>query len=157
MKAVQQRWTLPWPCRPGHRGASLGLRKSHYVVISSILKETGKCKLGRSKIDKTTPQHKSDRPFTNHNTIEQNLKKSSAVCQCQRSRCIECLRRWRFWTSSKAFIKDKFSSSFSEFMTPQKQQETVCVYFLFLNTNLVYVNNNWVQLSLEANNCSYVC
>lgn len=36
---------LPGPCRPGHRGASLWLRKRHDVVIRSILKETSQGQL----------------------------------------------------------------------------------------------------------------
>lgn len=44
--AVIKEEALPWPCRPGHWRASLRLRKSHYVIISSILKETGERELG---------------------------------------------------------------------------------------------------------------
>lgn len=61
--------TLPWPCRPGHRGAPLRLRKRHYVVIRSILKETGECELGESKINTTTSQQNPDRQLTHRTEL----------------------------------------------------------------------------------------
>lgn len=37
--------TVPGACGSGHRGASLRLGKCHYVIIGSVFKEAGECKL----------------------------------------------------------------------------------------------------------------